>query len=94
MRASNHRILLDDFPIERRAEFRRAALGVEVHMIETETFLVAVHPFEIVDQTPQEIAGHGNTHDVDRVMYLRNYLLHLQRATSEVFPWPAISCGV
>ena len=28
----------------------------------------------------------GNIYDVDRIMYLRNYLLHLQRATSEGIP--------
>jgi beta-glucosidase len=31
-------------------------------------------------------AADGNVYDVDRVMYLRNYLLHLQRATSEGIP--------
>jgi beta-glucosidase len=28
----------------------------------------------------------GNVYDVDRIMYLRNYLTHLQRATSEGVP--------
>jgi beta-glucosidase len=28
----------------------------------------------------------GNIYDVDRIMYLRNYLFHLQRATSESIP--------
>jgi beta-glucosidase len=28
----------------------------------------------------------GETYDLDRIMYLRNYLLHLQRATSEGLP--------
>lgn len=31
-------------------------------------------------------AADGNIYDLDRVMYLRNYLLHLQRATSEGVP--------
>jgi len=31
-------------------------------------------------------AADGNVYDTDRVMYLRNYLLHLQRATSEGVP--------
>ncbi|WPO40342.1 GH1 family beta-glucosidase [Tardiphaga sp. 42S5] len=31
-------------------------------------------------------AGDGKIHDLDRVMYLRNYLTHLQRATSEGIP--------
>ena len=33
-----------------------------------------------------EPAADGNIYDVDRIMYLRNYLLHLQRATSEGVP--------
>jgi beta-glucosidase len=33
-----------------------------------------------------EPATDGNVYDVDRIMYLRNYLLHLQRATSEGVP--------
>ena len=28
----------------------------------------------------------GSIHDTDRIMYLRNYLTQLQRATSEGFP--------
>ncbi len=31
-------------------------------------------------------AADGNVYDVDRIMYLRNYLTHLQRATSEGVP--------
>ncbi len=31
-------------------------------------------------------AADGNIYDVDRIMYLRNYLTHLQRATSEGVP--------
>ena len=31
-------------------------------------------------------AADGNIYDVDRVMYLRNYLFHLQRATAEGYP--------
>jgi beta-glucosidase len=31
-------------------------------------------------------AADGSFHDVDRIMYLRNYLTHLQRATSEGVP--------
>lgn len=31
-------------------------------------------------------AADGNVYDVDRIMYLRNYLMHLQRATSEGIP--------
>jgi len=31
-------------------------------------------------------AADGNVYDVDRIMYLRNYLTHLQRATSEGIP--------
>jgi len=31
-------------------------------------------------------AADGNVYDVDRIMYLRNYLMHLQRATSEGVP--------
>jgi len=33
-----------------------------------------------------EPAADGNIYDVDRIMYLRNYLTHLQRATSEGVP--------
>jgi beta-glucosidase len=33
-----------------------------------------------------EPAADGNVYDVDRIMYLRNYLTHLQRATSEGIP--------
>ena len=33
-----------------------------------------------------EPAADGNVYDVDRIMYLRNYLFHLQRATSEGVP--------
>ena len=33
-----------------------------------------------------EPAADGNVYDVDRIMYLRNYLIHLQRATSEGVP--------
>jgi beta-glucosidase len=33
-----------------------------------------------------EPAADGNVYDVDRIMYLRNYLMHLQRATSEGVP--------
>ncbi|SEC16154.1 GH1 family beta-glucosidase [Terriglobus roseus] len=32
------------------------------------------------------VAGDGHIYDTDRVMYLRNYLTHLQRATSEGVP--------
>jgi beta-glucosidase len=35
---------------------------------------------------PDEPAADGNVYDVDRIMYLRNYLTHLQRATSEGVP--------
>lgn len=31
-------------------------------------------------------AGDGKIHDLDRIMYLRNYLMHLQRATSDGVP--------
>jgi beta-glucosidase len=31
-------------------------------------------------------AGDGKIYDLDRIMYLRNYLTHLQRATSEGVP--------
>jgi beta-glucosidase len=31
-------------------------------------------------------AADGHFYDVDRIMYLRNYLTHLQRATSEGVP--------
>ena len=33
-----------------------------------------------------EPAADGHIYDVDRIMYLRNYLTHLQRATSEGVP--------
>ena len=33
-----------------------------------------------------EPAADGNVYDVDRIMYLRNHLLHLQRATSQDVP--------
>jgi beta-glucosidase len=33
-----------------------------------------------------EIAADGNIYDTDRLMYLRNYLTHLQRATAEGVP--------
>jgi len=33
-----------------------------------------------------EPAADGSVYDVDRIMYLRNYLTHLQRATSEGIP--------
>ena len=33
-----------------------------------------------------EPAADGNVYDVDRIMYLRNYLTHLQRATSDGVP--------
>jgi beta-glucosidase len=33
-----------------------------------------------------EVAADGNIYDVDRIMYLRNYLTQLQRATSEGVP--------
>jgi beta-glucosidase len=33
-----------------------------------------------------EVAADGNVYDLDRIMYLRNYLLQLQRATSEGVP--------
>jgi beta-glucosidase len=33
-----------------------------------------------------KLAADGNVYDVDRIMYLRNYLTHLQRATSEGVP--------
>jgi beta-glucosidase len=33
-----------------------------------------------------EPATDGNVYDVDRITYLHNYLLHLQRATSEGMP--------
>jgi beta-glucosidase len=33
-----------------------------------------------------EPAADGNIYDVDRIMYLRNYLTQLQRATSEGVP--------
>jgi beta-glucosidase len=33
-----------------------------------------------------ELAADGNVYDVDRIMYLRNHLTHLQRATSEGVP--------
>jgi beta-glucosidase len=33
-----------------------------------------------------EVAADGNVYDTDRVMFLRNYLMHLQRATSEGVP--------
>jgi beta-glucosidase len=35
---------------------------------------------------PDEPTADGNVYDVDRIMYLRNYLTHLQRATSEGVP--------
>ena len=35
---------------------------------------------------PDKPAADGNVYDVDRIMYLRNYLTHLQRATSEGVP--------
>jgi beta-glucosidase len=33
-----------------------------------------------------EPAADGNVYDLDRIMYLRNYLIHLQRATSDGVP--------
>jgi beta-glucosidase len=33
-----------------------------------------------------EVTADGNVYDLDRIMYLRNYLLQLQRATSEGVP--------
>ena len=33
-----------------------------------------------------ERAADGNIYDIDRIMFLRNYLMHLQRATSECVP--------
>jgi beta-glucosidase len=33
-----------------------------------------------------EVAADGNIYDTDRIMFLRNYLMHLQRATSEGVP--------
>jgi beta-glucosidase len=33
-----------------------------------------------------EVAADGHVYDVDRIMYLRNYLTQLQRATSEGVP--------
>jgi len=33
-----------------------------------------------------EMTGDGNVHDTDRIMYLRNYLTQLQRATAEGVP--------
>jgi len=36
--------------------------------------------------TADEPAADGNIYDVDRIMLLRNYLMHLQRATSEGVP--------
>jgi beta-glucosidase len=38
------------------------------------------------------VAGDGNIYDTDRVMYLRNYLTHLQRATSEGVPVKGYFC--
>jgi beta-glucosidase len=35
---------------------------------------------------PDQPDADGNVYDVDRIMYLRNYLTHLQRATSEGVP--------
>jgi beta-glucosidase len=38
------------------------------------------------------VAGDGHIYDTDRVMYLRNYLTHLQRATSEGVPVKGYFC--
>ena len=38
-------------------------------------------------------AADGKIYDLDRIMYLRNYLTHLQRATPRACPCTATSCG-
>jgi len=40
-----------------------------------------------------EPTADGNVYDVDRIMYLRNYLTQLQRATSEGVPVRGTSSG-
>jgi beta-glucosidase len=46
----------------------------------------AIYITENGTSATDEPATDGNIYDVDRIMYLRNYLLHLQRATSEGVP--------
>src|SRR5205807_3173079 len=44
--------------IECGAELGRPAQRIEVHAVEPEALVEAVDPFEIIHQTPQEIAAH------------------------------------
>src|SRR5581483_8479069 len=51
-------VLRDHVAVEARAELCRPHLGVEIDVIQPEALVEAVHPFEIVQQAPEEIAAH------------------------------------
>ena len=40
-----------------------------------------------------KLTADGKVYDLDRISFLRNYLVQLQRATAEGVPVAAISCG-
>src|SRR5262245_51038667 len=60
-RSHPRRVLRDHVAVEACAEFWRADLRVEVHVIEAKTLVEPVDPFEIVHQAPEEIAAHRDT---------------------------------
>src|SRR5476649_2041055 len=75
-RGSRQRVAGDHFLVERGAELGRALLRRVVDMDQAEARGVAVGPFEIVQQAPQEIAAHGNP--------LRRRALELRQVVAQV----------
>src|SRR5947207_8814080 len=45
-----------------------------------------IYTAENATSSADNLAANGNVYDLDRIMYLRNYLAQLQRATSEGVP--------
>ena len=50
----------DDFAVEVGAEFWGAFLGFEVDVVDAEAVGVAVGPFVVVEQAPEEVAADGD----------------------------------
>src|SRR6516165_8389130 len=70
-----HRIFGNDVAIERDAELWNPLQRLEIDVVETETLFEAEDPFEIVHQTPQEIAAHRRA--------FRNRALQLRQVVAE-----------
>src|ERR1700754_4745336 len=82
-RSSPYRIARDDVAIERCAQLRRAALGLEVDVVQPKTLLEAVDPFEIIHQAPQEIAAHRHPFG-SRALQLRQIIAQVHDAVEIV----------